>query len=320
MNGLLKLLILISLISSISLLSCTENSPAPLRIGTNVWLGYEPLYLAREKNYFNQDKIRLVEFSSASQVIQAYRNELIDAAALTLDEVLLLLENGEKFTIVLVMDISNGGDAIVSQSNIKSLTQLKGKRIGVENNALGAYVITRALEISKIDPRNVNIIKVDINEQGKAFTENKVDAVVTFDPVLSKLTKQGGNIIFDSKQMPGEIVDVLIVRNQYIKQHRNNVQTLLDAWYKSLDYKDKAPEKAAQTLGKRSQLSVKETLAAYKGLKLPSQEENISFLLGDSPKLLATAQKLTKTMINQNLIKKNINPSELFNDSKLKHR
>jgi len=317
MNSLLKLLILIS---SISLLSCTEDSPAPLRIGTNIWPGYEPLYLAREKNYFNPDKIRLVEFSSASQVIQAYRNALIDAAALTLDEALLLLENDEKITIVLVMDISNGGDAIVSQANINSLSQLKGKRIGVENNALGGFVILRALEIFKIDPNSVNIIKVDINEQEKAFTEKKVDAVVTFDPVLSKLTRNGGNIIFDSKQIPGEIVDVLVVRNQYLKLHRNNVQRLIDAWYKSLDYKVKEPIKAAQILGKRAQLNVKETLATYKGLKLPSPEENIALLLGDSPELLTSAQALSKTMFKQNLIKKDINPSVLFKNSTLKHR
>ena len=317
MKILLKIFILASFFA---LYSCADESPAPLRIGTNIWLGYEPLYLAREKNYFNSDEVRLVEFSSASQVIQAYRNELIDAAALTLDEALLLLQSGEQFTIVLVMDISNGGDAIVSQSNINSLDQLKGKRIGVENNALGAYVIARALEIYKVHPKSVTIIKVDINEQEKAFTDKRVDAVVTFDPVLSKLTNQGGNIIFDSKQIPGEIVDVLVVRNQYLEMHLNKVQHLLDAWYKSLDYKDKEPEKAAQILGKRSKLSLKDTLTAYMGLKLPKQEENIMLLLANPPKLLAPAQTLTNIMFKQNLIKENLKPDLLFKDVKLKHR
>lgn len=269
MNILIKLILLLS---TLFLFSCTEDATPPLRIGTNIWLGYEPLYLAREKQFLDSKKIHLVEFSSASQVIQAYRNDLIDAAALTLDEALLLLESGENITIVLVMDISNGGDAIVAHSNIKTLSDIKGKRIGVENNALGAYVITRALEIAKIDSKSVNIIKVDINEQEKAFNDKRIDAAVTFDPVLSKLLKQGVHTIFNSKQIPGEIVDVLVVRDQYLTKHQNKVQSVLDAWYQSLAYKDKEPEKAAQILGKRMQLNVKDTLAAYNSVKLPNQK------------------------------------------------
>ncbi len=164
------------------LLPGCSDSPAPaLRLGTNVWPGYEPLYLARQQGALNKDKVHLVEFSSSSQVIQAYRNNLIDAAALTLDEVLLLLESGERLKIILVMDISTGGDVIIGQSNINTFSEIMGKRVGVENNALGAYVITRALETANLAKDSITIVPLDINEQENAFLQKKVDAVVTFD-------------------------------------------------------------------------------------------------------------------------------------------
>ena len=65
---------------------------SPILLGTNVWPGYEPLYLARSLGYWDDSSVKLVEYSSASQVIRAFRNDAIHIAALTLDEVLLLKE------------------------------------------------------------------------------------------------------------------------------------------------------------------------------------------------------------------------------------
>ena len=107
----------------------------PLAVGTNVWPGYEPLYLARNLGYYN-DSIRLVEYSSATEVLRAIRNKLIDVATLTLDEVLLLRQSGVDVRSVLVTDISNGGDVIVARPGIETLADLKGRKVGVESTAL----------------------------------------------------------------------------------------------------------------------------------------------------------------------------------------
>lgn len=305
---------IILLFSLVFLLSCTDKPTPSLRLGTNIWPGYEPLYLARHKGFLTEDKVHLVEFSSASQVIQAYRNELIDAAALTLDEVLLLLETGESFSIVLVLDISHGGDAIIGQAGIKTFEELRGKRIGVENNALGAYVYTRALEVVGLDKQSVQVIQLDVNEQENAFIQQQVDAVVTFEPTRSKLLKGGGQLLFDSRQIPGEIVDVVIVRNDYLGRHSETVQYLLDGWYQALAFMKEQPRVAAKTLGLRMQLGIDDTLASYQGLKLPGLEENQQLLQQPAPRLLATAQKMEQLMLEQGLLKQNVASILLFSD------
>ena len=306
----------ILLLLFILLVGCSEAHTPELRIGSNVWPGNEPLYLARENGYFDPQKIHLVEYSSASQVIQSFRNGLIDAAALTLDETLLLLERGEELTIVLVMDISDGGDVIIARKDIASMAELRGRHVAVENTALGAYVLERAMDIAKLDKNTVNIVELDVNEHEKAFLQGEVDALVTFEPVRSKLLAVGGHILFDSKQIPGEIVDVLVVKNDYLRRYPKSIQHLRQGWYLSLDAIKNQPRESAKILGQRMQLNIDDTLASYAGLILPDQNENQRLLFGQpDPPLLITARKLAQLMFNHKLLEKKLNPEVLLPDN-----
>jgi NitT/TauT family transport system substrate-binding protein len=67
--------------SALPILVCSEPPEEKLRIGSVVWPGYEPLYLARDLGNFDETNIRLVELSSAAQVVRAYRNGVIEVAA-----------------------------------------------------------------------------------------------------------------------------------------------------------------------------------------------------------------------------------------------
>jgi NitT/TauT family transport system substrate-binding protein len=304
---------ILSFLSLILLLSaCTSRTSETLRLGTNIWPGYEPLYLARTNHYLDKKQVHLVEFSASSQVIRAYRNNLIDAAALTLDEVLLLLQTEENPKIILVLDISSGGDAIVAQPEITQFSQLAGRRIGVENNALGAYVLQRALIINGMQDSSVKIIQLDVSEQVKAFSSRKIDAVVTFDPVKNILLGKGGHVLFNSKQIPGEIIDVLIVREKFLNQHPESVRHLISGWHKALSYINNHPNKAALILGSRIKSNTTATLADYRGLKFPDLEANRELLYIKYPQLRATANKLTDDMLKYNLLKKRVLTDGLF--------
>ena len=80
-------------VSVVFLFGCTTPGNEPLKLGTNLWIGYEPLYLARNLGYFTPEEISLYEMPSTSDVIRAFENGLIDCAALTLDETFLLLQD-----------------------------------------------------------------------------------------------------------------------------------------------------------------------------------------------------------------------------------
>ncbi|MBF0565266.1 MAG: ABC transporter substrate-binding protein [Nitrospirae bacterium] len=296
---------------------CTQDAQ-PLRVGTNIWPGYEPLYLARELNYFdnNLDKnIVVVEYSSASDVIRGFRYNAIDAAALTLDEALLLVQDGMDVTVVLVMDISSGGDVILGRQGLNKLSDIKGKRVGIEKTALGSYFFAIALEKIGLKSSDIETINLEVDRHETAFKTGIVDAIVTFEPVRTKLIDAGAKVLFDSSKVYGAIVDVLVVRNDYIRKSPYTVKTLdtlLEGWFRALDYLKNNPQDAYRIMAEREGLPKEEFVTALKGLHIPDREENRSMLCSVKPTLLLTAGRMKKFMITNDLLRKDINVNNIF--------
>ncbi len=280
---------------------CTPEPAPPLRVGTNVWPGYEPLYLARELGYYDGQPVKLVEYPNSTEVMRAYRNGVLEAAALTLDEVLMLAEKGLELRIVLIMDISHGSDVVIGRPGLEDIHGLKGKRVGVENTALGAYVLTRTLDTAGFALTDIEVVPLGVNEHEEAFTAGTVDAVVTFDPVRTKLLAKGGRQLFDSSEIPGEIVDVLAVNKQVLETRPEDVQRLLRGWFRALAYHQAQPRDAAQRMGAREHLSAEEFASALEGLRIPDRELNLEMLGGEAPTLLPAAQRLAEVMIDRGL-------------------
>ena len=246
--------------------ACSKQQD-PLRLGTNIWPGYEPLYLAQEHGLLDDNRVRLIGYPSASEVIRAFRNHSLDAASLTLDEALLLLDHGLPLKVILVHDVSHGADVILARDGIEKVTDLRGHTIAVESSALGAYVITRALQNNNIGLDEVKIRHLDVNQHELAYQAGDIDAAVTFEPY--------------SREIPGEIVDVLVVHEDVHKNRLQDLKHLTQSWFSALEYLELEPEKAATIMGKRLKVSNDEVLASYQGLKLPTREQNITMLDGE---------------------------------------
>ncbi|OOZ39450.1 hypothetical protein BOW53_11595 [Solemya pervernicosa gill symbiont] len=295
---------LIPLLLILLLTACSErhSEQVLMRVGTNLWPGYEPLYLARDLGYLNASQTRLVEYPSASEVITAYRNGAIEIAALTLDEVLLLAQHGLDPHIVLVMDISNGGDVIIGREGMSDVTSLKGKRVAVESTALGAFVLSRALSINGMEKDDIEIVHTELLDHERVFVEGEVDAVVSFDPVRTRLLNSGGKELFSSRELPNEIVDVLVVRGEFMAQHSDQVGELLNQWFKANEYMNGNPQDAALRISKRLGISPEEFIESLNGLEIPDRETNLRMLAGERPELIASGNKLKLVMLSSDLL------------------
>lgn len=296
---------------ALPLLGCNQDK-SPLSIGTNIWPGYEPLYLAREYGLLNKQQIHLVEYTSASQVMNAFRNGIIDSAALTLDEVLSLQSEGLDPKIVLVLDISTGGDAILARPDIQDFKQLKGKRVGVENTALGSYFLNRALQLNGMTDQDINIVPIELHQHIPYFNDNRVDAVVTFEPARTKLTQQGARVLFNSSMIPNEIVDVLVINPDSYDEHRHQLEDLIVAWYQAIALVKAEDAEALGIINRRLQLDELSLLKAYEGLVLPSSDLNQKLIQGSKPELLQTAEQLARTMQAEKLVEGSLDPARLF--------
>src|SRR5574342_456616 len=211
----------------LALAACVREPESALRIGTNVWIGSEPLYLARELGRLDPRAVQLVEYPSASEVLRAFRNQAIDGMVISLDELFGLAVDGLQPRVILVVDVSHGADAVVGRSGMRTMKDLKGRRVAVEGGALGAFVLSRALALNDMQASDVKVVHLEANEQPRAFEKGQVDGAVTFDPYRDQLLRAGASTLFDSTQIPGEIVDLVAVRASVIDRQPKAVQALL---------------------------------------------------------------------------------------------
>lgn len=298
-----------------TLVGCIQKPPDPLRVGFIVWPGYESLYLARDLGYYKDTPIRLVDYPSNSEVIRAFRNQNLQAAALTLYEALLVAETEPSVRVVLILDSSNGADAIIAKPEIKTLQAIKGKRVGVESGALGAFILTRALEEVDLMPKDVQIVSLGLSEHEQAFKRKKVDAVVTSEPTGSKLLASGANLLFDSSQIPGEILDVLVVREELLNKQPSAVQDLLDGYFSALNYLKENPQDAARRIAPREGVTPNQFLKSLEGLVIHDLQENKEILSKTNTLSNEKVKKVSQFMVENKLLDKQIDPTSLFENS-----
>lgn len=294
---------------------CSEGPREPLRIASSPWPGYEPLYLARDLGYFKPDKVRLFELPSSDITMESFRNRSTDLATLTLDETLELLHDGTRMRVLLILDVSNGADAALAGPEVKSLKDIKGKRISIVNIPLGMYVLSRLLDKAGVNRNDVQVFPMPESRQYMFYTQGKADIVITFEPVKTRLLNHGTHIIFDSRDIPNEIFDLLVVHEDVYQQRRDEICQVVKQWYRSLDYISEHPVDAAKRISNRLNVKPSEFTAMLDGIKLPTPEENINMLSGEPPGIIAPANKLNDIMIAEKQLSHEVDISPALDKS-----
>lgn len=263
----------------------------PVTIAAHTWPGYEPLFLARDKGWLDAGKVNLLETASATESLQALRQGKTDGAALTMDEVLKARAEGLSITAVMIFDISAGADMLVAHPSIKNLADLKGKRIGYEQGAVGELVLTEVLRSAGLTKQDISLTAISIDKHHQAWTDNEIDAVTTYEPVASQLLSLRGVKLFDSRLVPNTIVDVLAMRSEILDlSHADAIRHLLVTHFYTLDYLNRNPHDAAYRMAAHLHLPAPSVLSTLKGLILPDAPNNYRWLGGTSPELLNFAR------------------------------
>ena len=297
--------------------ACIKGRQEPLRIGVNAWPPFELLYLAREKGYFEAENVEvdLIDFSSYTGILRAYHQGNVDGFFATLNEVQIADNFQDQPVVTLVVDYSFGGDALVVKNGITDLKGLKGRRIAYEESALGSYALERILTIGGLGPDDVKPVSRLPEEAEQDFHDGTVDGVITYEPGLGRLLRSGGaRVLFSSRDIPGEIVDVMAVRRSVVDGRPGDLRGVLRAWFKAVAYLKERPLEAAAGMARRHDLTVEEFLQGLQGAHVPDLSENRQ-LLG-SPvapgKLHETAARLAEFLVRHSLTRHAVSGTELI--------
>lgn len=300
----------------IGLASCSPYEP-PLRIALIRWPPFEFMHLAQEKGFFTEEgvEVRLIEFFAVNDTQRAFEHDKIDGGTFSL---LQVLQNRDLLTrrlqIPLVIDSSAGADVVLARPDISGVPALRGKRVGLTVSPLDVYILTRALELNGMSLPDVSLVYLRSIDMPEALRSGKVDAIVSFPPDSEPIEKAGiARTIFDSRQMPGEIVDVLALDKDVIRDRPDDVAGLIRAFYRAVRYAQEHPDDAYRIMAARERVtpeSFRQSLQS--GITIVPLSDQQRFL-GQHASLPAVVERISKVLHERGQLSKAGYESDLIN-------
>ena len=254
-----------------------------MRLGMTTWVGYGPMFLARDKGFFKENglDVELQIIEDASLYMAAVAAGKLDGNASTLDEIMKYRSPDFCFKAVVALDDSHGGDGVLVREEINSLADLKGKPVGMNEGSVSQFWFNILLKKEGMTEKDLEITNMTADDAAAAFIAGQIPAAVTWEPHLTLVkSKKQGKVLIDSSATPGLIVDVVDLTCDYIKNNPKDVEAFVKGLYKAVEFiktnQDEAYAIMAKGVG--GYLEKPEDFAeAAKGVRFYDQARNIEF-------------------------------------------
>jgi NitT/TauT family transport system substrate-binding protein len=279
----------------------------PLKVGINTWAGHAPGIVFNggltpnansfyKKNFGMDVEFILLEDPSAK--FTAFRSGQIDIMWDTVDnwarEASILAEQNQQAKSIIMQDWSRGGDGIVALKTIKSIEDLKGKKVACTQFTPSHFLLLYLLSQSGLTPEDRNAVEKNIvftqdaALAAAAFRSKNVDAAVTWEPDLSAAVEARGDeahILVSTSAATNVIADTLIARQDLIDKYPETVRDFINGWFDGMTMMRDNPNPSNEIVAKALKLDAETVSGMLSGLKLTPYADNAQFygLTGAKP-------------------------------------
>ena len=255
-----------------------SNAAEPLKIGYSDWPGWVAWQVAIEKGWFKEAGVDVkFEWFDYVASMDAFVAGKIDGVTVTNGDALVTGATGAKNVMILLTDYSNGNDMIVAKPEIKSLKDLKGKKIGLETGFVEHLLLLNGLEKSGMKEADVKIVNTKTNETAQALASGDLAAIGAWQPNSGEAMSRvpGAKPIYTSADEPGLIYDVLTVSPVSLSTRKADWTKVVKVWDKVVFYINdpKTQPDAVKIMAARVGIKPEAYLPLLKGTKLLSLEE-----------------------------------------------
>ena len=230
---------IIGILSAVAPLILFAGEQPVLRIGYSDWPGWTAWEIAEKKGFFQKHGVNVkLEWFEYGPSIDAFSVGKIDAVGISNGDAMVLNATGARNVIILINDYSNGNDKIVARPGIRSVKELKGKKIGVEFGCLSHALLINALTKNGMKESDVKLVNMPTHQAAQILETGEVDAIVAWQPHSGNALElvKGSTAIYTSADEPGIIYDVLAVSTESLMKHRAEWQKVVAAWYDVIDF------------------------------------------------------------------------------------
>jgi NitT/TauT family transport system substrate-binding protein len=287
------------LLLAMSLSSFTQANDS-FKICWSIYVGWMPWAYGAEQGIVKKwaDKydieIEVVQINDYIESINQYTTGGFDACTMTnMDALTIPAAGGVDSTALIVGDFSNGNDGVVLKGK-KSLTDLKGQRVNLVELSVSHYLLARGLETVGLTEKDLTVMNTSDADMVAVYGTDDVTAVSTWNPLLSEITSMPNSYkVFDSSQIPGEIIDLLVINTETLKKNPKLGKALVGAWYEIM-----ANMNGTNTVA----MAAKESMAIASGTDLAGYEAQLAstemFYTPATALELTNSKQLVNTMEN----------------------
>jgi NitT/TauT family transport system substrate-binding protein len=222
----------------------TSDSAKPrheFNIGWSIYTGWMPWPYAQQAGIVKKwedkygIKINIVQVNDYVESVNQYTAGKFDGVTVTNMDALTIPAAGGKDTSAIILgDYSNGNDGILVKGGDK-VGDIKGKSIYLAELTVSHYLLARALDTAKLSFNDVKTVNTSDADIVGAFASPDVKAAVAWNPQLSTMKAQAGvKQVFSSADVPGEILDLLVVDTNTLKANPNLGKALAGIWYDTI--------------------------------------------------------------------------------------
>lgn len=248
-----------------------------ITIGVVPFPGYSGFYIARDKGLFKERglDVQIKSFNTITDQVAAYNRGEIQMAAFNVADAVSVLIQSSDSKIVSVIDYSSGVDAIIGNSSIQSVNDIKGKRVAYEKGTLEEFLIASVLRKYSLSLDDVVSINANPEEAAAKLVAGEVEVAVTYEPYLSAALKNPSiREVYSTSQDPSMISDVLITTTNLIETNPETVKNILTAYFDATAYLDTHPDEAYAIIAQEFGISVSEVKNQMQGVSILSLLEN----------------------------------------------
>ncbi|TBW57590.1 hypothetical protein EZI54_05970 [Marinobacter halodurans] len=220
------------------------DQAAPLRISTYYWPGMFWIDIARTKGWFEEAGLNaeLVDYNDDYYAsLDDLRAGGIDAADLWLFDLVRLNQQGANLVLVLAADESNGSEGIASREGITAVEQLEGQRIGVPLGTALVYELDVILARFGVSLEDVTLVDVAAEKAAEVLSQDRADAVMTWEPYLSEAGRVGRRL-YDSSKLPGLMAAGITFRKSFVDSRPQDIQKMVEVWHRATRFIKDHPE------------------------------------------------------------------------------
>jgi NitT/TauT family transport system substrate-binding protein len=229
-----------NMVAGAAFLSMSASALAePLKIGYSDWPGWVAWQVAIDKGWFKQAGVDVkFEWFDYSASMDAYSAGKIDGVLMTNGDALVTGSAGGKSKMIMLTDYSDGNDMIVAKPGIKSLKELKGKKVAVEEGLVEHLLLLDGLKKAGMKPSDVTLVNAKTNSMPQVLGSGEVAAIGAWQPVAGEAMRAlpGSRPIYTSADEPGLIYDVLAVSPASAAMHKAEWIKVLKVWDRVVHY------------------------------------------------------------------------------------